>query len=628
MKKCLTLLLLTVLLTAALPGCAAALTAGSIDIPAFSVEDKPYRNLIDEGVPVDEIVAVFQDVCQWEREGNVIRMGDLECSSVEFYTGDEAYEDVFFPMTLTDGVWSCTLPEGCEVVEEEAAFWCDGSGWFGGLRLDGSLDFLEPVYDAASGTRLYCYREDGMLLIYQEEYSISPEGWDAKMHRWYTNTYNPETGELYLQQVSDGGYTIVCYDVNGNFVYMEDWYEECCYIAGEGWYDSWSGRNPIAAPDGCEGYDGSTAKVSYPPHMPWLSGGSIATDTDLPAASVELPAVWEVEETYDNFADAGLPIGEIVECFEGLPNWKQIGSQISLGDMGCSDVTFYSGETIVHPGEDEDWEEWLCYEMALTDGIWRCILPEGSAVVEDRAYFHCRIGDVSVDLSLTGEVWELIFENVNMYLVDDGYIWCDYIARVEGAAACDYMDYYDAETGAYLGSEVSERWNHTDQAFYDADGDLVYASCFYGEYYRFIPGDGWREYYPDGPRVEPPDFMKSYTEDYFRCLMPCLKPSLADPRPVPAVWDAVLPDGLTAVESEAFLNAGIANLYIPDGVTSVATDAFSGCDLTYVRIPGSLLAFDQVPRANVIVVPEGSYMHEYLKEQYRTYQLEILYVLE
>lgn len=63
MKKCLTLLLLAVLLTAALPGCAAALTAGSIDIPAFSVEDKPYRNLIDEGVPVDEIVAAFQDVC-------------------------------------------------------------------------------------------------------------------------------------------------------------------------------------------------------------------------------------------------------------------------------------------------------------------------------------------------------------------------------------------------------------------------------------------------------------------------------------------------------------------------------------------------------------------------------------
>lgn len=110
--------------------------------------------------------------------------------------------------------------------------------------------------------------------------------------------------------------------------------------------------------------------------------------------------------------------------------------------------------------------------------------------------------------------------------------------------------------------------------------------------------------------------------------MPCLKPSLADPRPVPAVWDAVLPDGLTAVESEAFLNAEIANLYIPDGVTPVAADAFSGCDLTYVRIPGSLLAFDQVPHANVIVVPEGSYMHEYLKEQYRKYQREILYVLE
>lgn len=624
MKKCLTLLLLAVLLTAALPGCAAALTAGSIDIPAFSVEDKPYRNLIDEGVPVDEIVAAFQDVCQWEREGNVIRMGDLECSRVEFYTGNEEDENAFIPMTLTDGVWSCTLPEGCEVVEEKAAFWCDGSGWSGALRLDGSLDFLEPVYDAASGTRLYCYRENGMLLIYQEEYSISPEGWDDKMYRWYTNTYNAETGELYLQQVSDGGYTIVCYDVNGSFVYMEDWYEECCYIAGEGWFDSWSGRNPIAEPDCCAGFDGSTVKTSYPPHMPWLSGGSIATDTDLPAASIELPEVWAVKTTYDNFADAGLPIGEIVECFEDLPNWKQIGNQISLGDMGCSYVNFYSGETIVDE-EYPDEETWVCYEMTLTDGIWRCTLPEGSTVVEEKAYFAFEIDYLCVGLSLTGRVRQLAFENVWIQYFPENYIECLFYCQPEGAAHCNYFDMYEQLTGLYCGSEISENWDNTDTVRYDADCNLVYAVTYsyrHQDFCTFIPGDGWREYYPDGPHVELTDDLQRYTEDYFKCKMPCLKPSAANPRPVPSTWDAVLPDGLTTVESNAFLNAEISTVYIPDGVTAVATDAFSGCALTYARIPGSLVNFDGLLRADVLVVPEGSYAHEYLKDR------EILYVLE
>jgi len=293
--------------------------------------------------------------------------------------------------------------------------------------------------------------------------------------------------------------------------------------------------------------------------------------------------------------------------------------------MGCSDVTFYTGETIVDE-EYPDEETWVCYEMTLTDGIWRCTLPDDGTVIEDKAFFSFMIGDIRACLSLDGDVKSMSWSNRNYdRVVIDGLskeIWCDYNTRIEGAASCYYIDHYDYDTGAYLGSEVSENWDYTDEAFYDADGELIYVMCYYAEYYCFIPGDGWREYYPDGPRVEPPDFMKSYTEDYFKCKMPCLKPSAANPRPVPSTWDAVLPDGLTTVESNAFLNTDISTVYIPDGVTAVATDAFSGCVLTYARIPGSLVNFDGLLRADVLVVPEGSYAHEYLKDR------EILYVLE
>lgn len=55
-------------------------------------------------------------------------------------------------------------------------------------------------------------------------------------------------------------------------------------------------------------------------------------------------------------------------------------------------------------------------------------------------------------------------------------------------------------------------------------------------------------------------------------------------------FDAVLPEGVTAIESEAFAgSASLVSVYIPDGAETIGAGAFSSCaGLTAIRIPASV----------------------------------------
>ena len=50
----------------------------------------------------------------------------------------------------------------------------------------------------------------------------------------------------------------------------------------------------------------------------------------------------------------------------------------------------------------------------------------------------------------------------------------------------------------------------------------------------------------------------------------------------------VIPDGVTTIEADAFLDCGVREIEIPDSVTTIETWAFSGCEaLREITIPES-----------------------------------------
>ena len=70
----------------------------------------------------------------------------------------------------------------------------------------------------------------------------------------------------------------------------------------------------------------------------------------------------------------------------------------------------------------------------------------------------------------------------------------------------------------------------------------------------------------------------------------------------------ILPDGLTAVEANAFAGIGARYVWIPDQVTSIGTEAFADCpSLEYIYIPyGCTIGEDALPENTVILGIGGS----------------------
>ena len=59
--------------------------------------------------------------------------------------------------------------------------------------------------------------------------------------------------------------------------------------------------------------------------------------------------------------------------------------------------------------------------------------------------------------------------------------------------------------------------------------------------------------------------------------------------PYKTVKALILPQSLTAIEAEAFMNGTFEAVVIPDGCTAIGSKAFANCsNLLYVRIPSSM----------------------------------------
>ncbi len=60
------------------------------------------------------------------------------------------------------------------------------------------------------------------------------------------------------------------------------------------------------------------------------------------------------------------------------------------------------------------------------------------------------------------------------------------------------------------------------------------------------------------------------------------------------VGKVVIPDSVTTIEPDAFLDCGLAEIEIPDSVTTIEAWAFSGCEaLREIRIPNSVTSIGE-----------------------------------
>ena len=88
-----------------------------------------------------------------------------------------------------------------------------------------------------------------------------------------------------------------------------------------------------------------------------------------------------------------------------------------------------------------------------------------------------------------------------------------------------------------------------------------------------------------------------------------------------------LPQGLTRIEDEAFMNASsLQTVIVPDSVTEIGDRAFAGCALLYeIRLPDSVVmisesAFEGCERLT-IYGSEGSYARSYALEHEISFEI-------
>lgn len=507
---------------------------------------------------------------------------------------DHGYDDVIlfaegsnigYSLELIDGVWTVTQEELQDA-----------------LKTSHQYDAIFYV-----GNDSFEYHNDSLTAAYIDSYTLS-----YIVETGFSLGFSVD-GDLVIADYGLDGY-LQKYKVLGSAVsvtYRTDYTLAQAQVSVDGttylWTpeDGWTlGKTnaPCSAPAGYADYNESTFRALCPPKLQ-MTAQELAA---LPAAR-PVPALPEVNRLYRDLSEinldlsqvfADLPTSDGVIWMDGLP---------VLYDNGY-DQAAVSSYTVLSD----------MLPMTLKNGCWR--LNEDS---QDASLFRNGYGSQII----IGD-WE--------YLFDKGAL---YIARLKGRmytyakTGLTYVEYHTGEAqvaGLYESSGALKRYTMVldllPETYIDvnADDQIINITYYKDGIYEWAPGTGWT-YTSWASDAQPtpcdaPAGHECITEEWLaQHVKPQVNIGPAEAPQAPETYQNILPEDLTALEDEAFLNADLTDCFLPDGVTAIGAKAFKGCtSLVYVRIPASVTSISadafEGCRKVVLVVTEGSTAHTFAKD--------------
>ena len=228
--------------------------------------------------------------------------------------------------------------------------------------------------------------------------------------------------------------------------------------------------------------------------MATLTLGASAETADGSAADtftvngVEIPKFEFPDKPYLNAEDVGLPLAEIREAFNILPEFKYEDGKYMVSDIGADTVNIYN---------NRDYEY---IKMTLEDGYWVAEIPEADfrdpelrwdVFFESEAnnwqfYYHGEDPDRRVQFSVDGNVY-----SIGIY-IDPSEDWLDVSYPV-----MDRQCYDDYRDGKLVEHEVTLYFDDQVDWFsvaYNTDKTVNHVKLWYdadSTYYYLLPESGW-----------------------------------------------------------------------------------------------------------------------------------------
>lgn len=79
-----------------------------------------------------------------------------------------------------------------------------------------------------------------------------------------------------------------------------------------------------------------------------------------------------------------------------------------------------------------------------------------------------------------------------------------------------------------------------------------------------------------------------------------------------ALTDITIPNGVTTINDNVFLNSGVTNLTLPGSVSTIATQAFVGCNITSIRIVGDSQSYTVSADMKALLDKDGKTLVKYI----------------
>lgn len=236
---------------------------------------------------------------------------------------------------------------------------------------------------------------------------------------------------------------------------------------------------------------------------------------------VEIPTFEFPDKPYLNVEDMNLPLKEIREAFNILPEFKYENGKYMVSDIGADTVEIYN---------NRDYEY---IKMTLEDGYWVAEIPEADfhdsalswiVFFESEAnnwqfYYHGEDPDRRVQFSVAGNVY-----SIGIY-IDPSEDWMDVSYPVMDRQC--YDDYRDGkltehEVTCYFDDQVD--WF---SVAYNPDKTVNHAKLWYdadGTYYYLLPESGWYNIPSVDPDYKEPTPAGYEDKDiaYFAGQAPCV----------------------------------------------------------------------------------------------------------